>query len=97
MQVAGLTAAPENGPAVFKPVADQLAGRAVLADKAYADKPLNERLMELQDAFIYAPVKLVRGQSEWERHPAKAADGLWPTAVPRIRRPIGSLFNRSGG
>ena len=70
-----------------------MAGQAVFADKAYADKPLNERLMELQDTFIYTPVKLVKGQSEWERNFVKAADALWSTAVSRIRQPIESLFN----
>lgn len=93
IQMAGLTAASENDLAVFKPVADQTAGQAVFADRAYADKPLNERLMELQDTFIYTPVKLVKGQSEWERYFNRAADGLWSTAVSRIRQPIESLFN----
>lgn len=96
VQMAGLTTASENDLAVFKPVADQMAGQAVFADKAYADKPLNERLMELQDTFVYTPVKLVKGQSEWERNFVKAADALWSTAVSRIRQPIESLFNRSG-
>ncbi len=93
VQMAGLTPASENDLAVFKPVADHMAGQAVFADKAYADKPLNERLMELQNTFIYTPVKLVKGQSEWERNFVKAADGLWSTAVSRIRQPIESLFN----
>ncbi|WP_373515210.1 transposase [Persicitalea sp.] len=96
VEMAGLTPASENDLAVFKPVADQLAGQAVFADRAYADKPLNERLMELQDTFIYTPVKLIKGQSEWERNFVKAADGLWSTAVSRIRQPIESLFNRTG-
>ncbi len=56
VQMAGLTPASENDLAVFKPVADHMAGQAVFADKAYADKPLNERLMELQDASCTAPV-----------------------------------------
>lgn len=93
VQMAGLTPASENDLAVFKPVADQMAGQAVFADKAYADKPLNERLMETQDTFLYTPVKLVKGQSDWERHFVKAADDLWSTAVSGIRQPIESLFN----
>ena len=93
VEMAGLTPASENDLAVFKPVADQMAGQAVFADKAYADKPLNERLMELQQTFIYTPVKLVKGQSEWERNFVKAADDLWSAAVSGIRQPIESLFN----
>lgn len=93
LQMAGLTAASENDLAVFKPVADQMAGQAVFADKAYADKALNERLMQLQDTFVYTPTKLVKGRSEWEGHFVRAADGLWSTAVSRIRQPIESLFN----
>ncbi len=92
VQMAGLTPASENDLAVFKPVADHMAGQAVFADKAYADKPLNERLMELQNTFIYTPVKLVKGESEWERNFVKAADGLWSTAVSRIRQPIGNPY-----
>jgi len=93
LEMAGLTPASQNDLAVLKPVVDQLAGKAIFADKAYADKPLNERLMDLQDTFFYTPVKLVKGQSDWERHFARAADGLWSTAVSRIRQPIESFFN----
>ncbi len=91
--MAGLTPASQNDLAVLKPVLDQLAGKSVLADKAYADKPLNQKLMDLQDTFIYTPVKLVKGQSLWQRQFDRAADELWSTAVSRIRQPIESLFN----
>ena len=92
-EMAGLTPGSQNDLAVLKPVVDQLAGQAIFADKAYADRPLNQRLMDLQDSFIYTPVKLVKGHSEWERHFVRAADELWSTAVSRIRQPIESLFN----
>jgi hypothetical protein len=93
LEMAGLTPASQNDLAVLKPVLDQLAGKSVLADKAYADKPLNQKLMDLQDTFIYTPVKLVKGQSLWQRQFDRAADELWSTAVSRIRQPIESLFN----
>ena len=43
VQMAGLTPASHSDLAVFKPVVDHLAGQAVLADKAYADRPFNDR------------------------------------------------------
>ncbi len=45
------------------------------------------------DSDILTPVKLVRGQSEWERTFNRAADGLFSTAVSRMRQSIESIFN----
>lgn len=47
LEMAGLTPASQNDLAVLKPVVDQLVGKSILADKAYADRPLNKRLMDL--------------------------------------------------
>ena len=71
----------------------KLANKSIIADKAYADKPLNKRLMKSQNTYIYTPVKLVKGESQEQRLFKKAADDLFSTAVSRIRQPIESLFN----
>jgi hypothetical protein len=93
LEMVGLAPASQNDLAVFKPIADQLAAKAVFADKAYADQPLNARLIEQQDTFVYTPVKLVKGHSQWQRQFDKAANDLWSSAVSRLRQPIEALFN----
>ena len=89
----GITPASTHDLTALKPVLPQLAGQAIFADKAYADKPLNEQLLEKQDTFIYTPVKLIKGQSLQERQRNKAADDLFCCAVSTIRQPIESFFN----
>lgn len=70
----------------------QMKGRAIFADKIYIDKDLQQHLNS-QDSHLYTPVKLVKGQSEWERQFNAAADNLFSTAVSRIRQPVESIFN----
>lgn len=70
----------------------QMKGRAIFADKIYIDKDLQQHLIS-QGSPLYTPVKLVKGQSEWERQFNAAADNLFSTAVSRIRQPVESIFN----
>lgn len=70
----------------------QMKGRAIFADKIYIDKQLQEHLNR-QGSHLYTPVKLVKGQSEWERQFNAAADKIFSTAVSSIRQPIESIFN----
>ncbi|HEY6435946.1 MAG TPA: transposase [Ignavibacteriaceae bacterium] len=88
-----ITPASENDLTAFKPILPQLVNKAVFADKAYVDRPLNEQLMKGQNTFIYTPVKLTKGETEQQRQFKKAADDLFSTAVSRVRQPIESLFN----
>lgn len=89
----GLTSASTHDLTAVKPILPKLAGKALFGDKIYADKPLNKKLQEQQDTFIYTPVKLVKGQSEQERKRDKAANDLFSKAVSTVRQPIESLFN----
>jgi len=89
----GITPASHHDLTALRPLLPQLAGRALVGDKIYADKPLNKRLQQTQDTFIYTPVKLIKGQSEVERQRNRAADDLFSRAVSAIRQPIESLFN----
>jgi len=66
--------------------------REIYADKAYANEPLNQQLQTHRQTTIFTPVKLKKGQSEWERAFNKAADDLFSGAVSTIRQPIESLF-----
>ncbi|MFT6416128.1 MAG: hypothetical protein ACJARZ_001471 [Dokdonia sp.] len=45
-----------------------------------------------QNTYIYMPVKLTKSQSQSERRFNKAGDGLFSTAVSRVK-PIESLFH----
>lgn len=88
-----ITSASEHDLTALKPILPKLINRAIFADKAYADIPLNEQLMKDINTFIYTPVKLVKGESETTRQFKKAADDLFSTAVSVVRQPIESLFN----
>ena len=71
----------------------QLTDRDIFADKAYADTGLNQELEQDNRSYIFTPVKLIKGQSQWERQFNKAGDDLFSTAVSKVRQPIESLFN----
>lgn len=88
-----VTPASENDLTAFYPILNKLQGRNIFADKAYADKNLNEQLFKDINAYIYTPVKLVKNESTKIRQFKKAADDLFSTAVSRVRQPIESLFN----
>jgi hypothetical protein len=93
MDFVSITPASENDLTALRPILPNLEGKAIFADKAYADIPLNQELLTQQDTYIYTPVKLVKGQTQIERQFKKAADGLFSTAVSRVRQPVESLFN----
>lgn len=88
-----VTPASESDLMALKPILPKLVNRAIFADKAYADKPLNAQLLKDTNTYIFTPVKLVKGESESVRQFKKAADDLFSTAVSRVRQPIESLFN----
>ena len=88
-----ITPASENDLTAIRPILPKLVDRAIFADKAYWDYPLNEQLLKDQNTYIYTPVKLVKGDSKALRHCKKAVDDLFSTAVSTLRQPIESLFN----
>ncbi|NBA78955.1 transposase [Emticicia sp. ODNR4P] len=93
MDFVSITSASENDLTALRPILHKLKGKAIFADKAYADIRLNEELLTQQDTYIYTPVKLIKGQSQAERQFKKASDSLFSTAVSRVRQPVESLFN----
>jgi hypothetical protein len=88
-----ITPASENDLTAIKPILPKLGNRAIFADKAYADASLNDILMKELNTYIYTPVKLIKGESEWERQFKKADNDLFSTAVSSIRQPIEGFFN----
>lgn len=89
----GITPASCHDLTAIRGVLHKFIDKSIIGDKAYADMLLNGRLQTQQNSYIYTPVKLVKGQSQWERQFSKAANELFSTAVSRIRQPIESLFN----
>lgn len=92
-ELIGITPASCHDLTALRGVLHKFKDKSIIGDKAYADTALNERLQAQQDSYIYTPVKLVKGQSQWERQFSKTADELFSTAVSRIRQPIESFFN----
>jgi Transposase DDE domain len=88
-----VTSASEFDLTALRPILPKLVNRAIFADKAYADQPLNEQLMKDTNTYIYTPVKLIKGETQTVRQFKNAADELFSTAVSRVRQPIESLFN----
>lgn len=88
-----LTSAAENDLEAIRPVLTNLVNRAIFADKAYANKPLNQDLLNNANTFIYTPTKLIKGETIFTRNFKKAADSLFSTAVSTVRQPIEGLFN----
>ena len=87
-----LSSASENDLEAVRQILPQIASRYIFADKAYADKGLNEALKDI-NSIICTPVKLVKGDTEQVRMFKKAADQLFSTAVSTIRQPIEGWFN----
>jgi hypothetical protein len=88
-----LTKSSEHDLNAVREILPRLKGRAVIGDKAYSKKDLNESLEQQHGVCIYTPVKLVKGESIQTRQFKYAADKLFSTAVSRLRQPIESLFN----
>ena len=84
----GLTPASDNDLTIFRTIAPLVNNREIYADKAYADRLLNQLLEEKQNTTICTPVKKKKGQEELTMF-AK----LLSTGVSRVRQPIESLFN----
>jgi len=88
-----LTKSSEHDLNAVREILPRLKGRAVIGDKAYSKKDLNEILEKEHGVCIYTPVKLVKGVKIQTRQFKHAADKLFSTAVSRLRQPIESLFN----
>jgi hypothetical protein len=84
----GLTPASDHDLSALRQIICELHGGELYLDKAYADAPLAKALKADQELTLLTPIKKAKGQASLD-----AADGLWSTAVSRLRQPIESLFN----
>lgn len=92
-EVFALSPASEHDLNAVREILPQLKNRCIYADKAYANKELNESLQKNARTSIITPVKQVKGESQLLRNFNKAADDLFSAAVSRVRQPIEGLFN----
>lgn len=89
----GITPASVPDLTALRPILPQLHQRFILADKAYADGPLNQQLLQEQDTSIITPLKQVKGKSQALIHFDKAHDDLFSKAVSALKQPLESFFN----
>ena len=92
-EIFGISPASEHDLNAVRELLPQLKGRYIFADKAYANKELNESLQKNAQTSILTPVKKVKGESQLLRDFNQAADGLFSASVSRVRQPIEGLFN----
>lgn len=72
---------------------DGITDRTFYGDRIYHHTDYFNELALNSRAFMLTPVKAVKGQPESVKMRNKAADGLFSTAVSKVRQPIESLFN----
>ncbi len=82
-----------NDLTVFKGVWSEISDRCFFGDKIYSNKEFFAELEKEKNSVMLTPVKAVKGQTEVEKQRNKAADGLFSTAVSKVRQPIEGLFN----
>jgi len=88
-----VTPASQNDLNVFKQAWSGLTNRQFFGDKIYADKDFFDRLEAVENSIMFTPVKGIKGQTDWEKQFAKAANDLYSQAVSAVRQPIESFFN----
>ena len=71
---------------------EHMKNRVIYADKAYTNEPFNKQLQTQLNTSIFTPIKLKKGQTDWEKRFNKAADDLFSRAVSAVRQPIEALF-----
>jgi hypothetical protein len=84
----GISPASYNDLTVFKPLWETVYDRAIFADKIYANKAMQEWLLENNNVQILTPVKKKKGQKKLE-----LMDKMYSRAVSQVRQPIESFFN----
>lgn len=89
----GITAASVHDLTALRPVLDCLTNRTIIADKAYSDQELHEKLLSFQACELITPVKNIKGMLAVTKQFEQAFNDLFSSAVSRIRQPVESFFN----
>ena len=90
----GLRAASENDLTAFKELfGDYIHNRRIFGDRIFSDEPYFKEKADEQNIYMFAPIKLVKGETEVVRQREKAFRDLYGVAVSTIRQPVESFFN----
>jgi hypothetical protein len=77
----------------LRPILLNIQDRNIIADKAYADEKLNQKLINEHNSQIITPIKDKKGMSMALKQFDQAFNDLFSTVVSSIRQPIESFFN----
>jgi Transposase DDE domain len=89
----GITPASTHDLTALRPILETIQNRNIVADKAYADQKLNQKLMDEHHSQIITPMKDKKGTPLITKQFDQAFNDLFSSAVSIIRQPIESFFN----
>lgn len=89
----GITQASTHDLTALRPILLNIQDRNIIADKAYADEKLNQKLINEHKSQIITPIKDKKGMSMALKQFDQAFNDLFSTVVSSIRQPIESFFN----
>lgn len=89
----GITQASIHDLTALKPVLLNIQDRNIIADKAYIDEKLNQKLKTEHNSQIITPIKNKKGIPMVLKQFDQAFNDLFSTAVSSIRQPVESFFN----
>lgn len=89
----GITPASTHDLTAIRPILQDIQNRYIIADKAYVDEKLNQKLKNEHNTQIITPIKDKKGMPRVLKQFDQAYNDLFSTAVSSIRQPIESFFN----
>lgn len=89
----GITQASTHDLTALRPVLLNIQNRNIIADKAYIDEKLNQKLKKEHNSQIITPIKDKKGMPKVLKQFDQAFNDLFSTTVSSIRQPVESFFN----
>lgn len=89
----GITPASTHDLTALRPILETIENRNIIADKAYVDVKLNQKLQKEHHSQIITPIKQVKDMPKILKQFDQDYNDLFSTAVAKIRQPIESFFN----
>jgi hypothetical protein len=89
----GITQASIHDLTALRPILLNIQDRNIIADKAYIDERLNQKLKTENNSQIITPIKDKKGMPKVLKQFDQAFNDLFSTAVSSIRQPVESFFN----
>lgn len=89
----GITQASTHDLTALRPILLNIQDRNIIADKAYIDEKLNQKLKNEHNSQIITPIKDKKGMPKVLKQFDQAFNDLFSTTVSSIRQPVESFFN----